>query len=362
LLAALNVEHGDAGKNMDEDEKKATLSEISKKSKRRVHYQKFVKGKDSSNYSADDLGCILGTKSDKLKSKSEPSSPQAESEEETVEEDDHKFVQRGCSSDYFASKMAALKAQGKFTDIPTWTEAKPNPRNLGLGADKANSKASEDNKKGEDTNVEKKKSKKKKREEERDEEVVTEEPVVKVKKKKSKKDKQEKDIEAETAVEDSLDRDGEESAKKKKKSKKSKRKEEVLEVVEDIPAEVEVAKKKKTKKSKKEKVMEVEEVKTVEEDSGCENEESKSKKTKKGKKEKVKEKKPTYSDEEKENVKKNKRKCDSEENEMPRKKSKKNKEKPTATNDTTLTENPPQIGFQGSNLLAIPGYGSNSTK
>jgi len=364
LLAALNVEHGDAGKNMDEDEKKATLSEISKKSKRRVHYQKFVKGKDSSNYSADDLGCILGTKSDKLKSKSEPSSPKAESEDETVEENDKNFVQRGSYTDYFASKMAALKAQGKFTDIPAWTEAKPNPRNLGLGADKANSKASDDNQKGEDTNVEKKKSKKKKREEERDEEVVTEEPVVKVKKKKSKKDRQEKDIEAVTAVEDSLDRDSEESAKKKKKSKKSKskRKEEVLEVVEDIPAEVEVAKKKKTKKSKKEKVMEVEEVKSVEEDSGCENEESKSKKTKKGKKEKVKEKKPTYSDEEKENVKKNKRKCDSEENEMPRKKSKKTKEKPTDTNDTTLTENPPQIGFQGSNLLAIPGYGSNATK
>jgi len=363
LLAALNVEHGDAGKNMDEDEKKATLSEISKKSKRRVHYQKFVKGKDSSNYSADDLGCILGTKSDKLKSKSEPSSPQAESEEETVEENDKKFVQRGSYTDYFASKMAALKAQGKFTDIPSWTEAKPNPRNLGLGADKANSKASDDNQKSEETNVERKKSKKKKREEERDEEIVTEEPVVKVKKKKSKKDRQEKDIEAVvTAVEDSLVRDIEESAKKKKKSKKSKRKEEVLEVVEDIPAEVEVAKKKKAKKSKKEKVMEVEEVKSVEEDSGCENEESKSKKAKKGKKEKVKEKKPTYSDEEKENVKKNKRKCDSEENEMPRKKSKKNKEKPTDTNDTTLTENPPQIGFEGSNLLAIPGYGSNATK
>ena len=63
---------------MDEAEKKATLSEISKKSKRRVHYQKFVKGKDSSNYSADDLCCILGTKSDKLKSKSESSSPQVE--------------------------------------------------------------------------------------------------------------------------------------------------------------------------------------------------------------------------------------------------------------------------------------------
>ena len=94
MLAALNVEHGDAGKNMDEDEKKATLSEISKKSKRRVHYQKFVKGKDSSNYSADDLGCILGTKSDKLKNKSEPSSPQVELKEVDVKDSNKNFVER----------------------------------------------------------------------------------------------------------------------------------------------------------------------------------------------------------------------------------------------------------------------------
>ena len=50
-----------------------------------------MKGKDSSNYSADDLGCILGTKSDKLKNKSEPSSPQVEPEEE----DDVKDILNG---------------------------------------------------------------------------------------------------------------------------------------------------------------------------------------------------------------------------------------------------------------------------
>merc|ERR1712130_573877 len=194
VLAALNVEHGDAGKNMDEAEKKATLSEISKKSKRRVHYQKFVKGKDSSNYSADDLGCILGTKSDKLKSKSEPSSPQNASEEEddSVEENDKNFVQRGSYTDYFAAKMAALKAQGKFTDIPTWTEAKPNPRNLGLGAEKVDTKV--DIKEGDceevadkQGKVEKKKKEKKKKRAEAENEIVTEELTVKVKKK-SKKD------------------------------------------------------------------------------------------------------------------------------------------------------------------------------
>ena len=148
MLAALNVEHGAAGEGLTEGEKKASLEvvcifslffwklsttwrwehffsyfsleivkkkfssqAISRKSKRRVHYQKFVKvifqtnnqsnkriankqtnrqrnknlvyftiyvvsvaqcsflicqGKDSSNYSAEDMGCILGTKSEKV--------------------------------------------------------------------------------------------------------------------------------------------------------------------------------------------------------------------------------------------------------------------------------------------------------
>jgi len=364
VLAALNVEHGDAGKNMDEAEKKATLSEISKKSKRRVHYQKFVKGKDSSNYSADDLGCILGTKSDKLKGKSEPSSPQNASEEEdSVEENDKNFVQRGSYTDYFAAKMAALKAQGKFTDIPTWTEAKPNPRNLGLGAEKVDPKV--DIKEGdceevtdEQGKVEKKKKEKKKKRAEAQNEIVTDELTVKVKKK-SKKDRQEKmESEAEVTVSDVVNNE-DFLIKKKKKSKKSKRSEEMEETCEEIKenTENEVTKKKKTKKSKKEKVMQEEK---VEEDSGCENEENKSKKTKKGKKEKVKEKKPTYSDEEKENIKKNKRKIDDESLEVPKKKSKKKKNDAESTNTSSKTE--PQIGFKGSNFLSIPGYGSSVSK
>jgi len=358
VLAALNVEHGDAGKNMDEAEKKATLSEISKKSKRRVHYQKFVKGKDSSNYSADDLGCILGTKSDKLKSKSEPSSPQAESEDETAEEKDKKFVQRGSYTDYFAAKMAALKAQGKFTDIPSWTEAKPNPRNLGLGADKVDTKVSEvkvTEPINEQAAVEKKKKSKKKKKEREDaqDEIVAEEPVLTVKKKSKKNRKEKLDFES---IEDNSEA-AEEIVKKKKKSKKNKRTEEVYECTETL-VETEVTKKKKTKKSKKEKVMEEE--KLVDEDSGCENEENKSKKTKKGKKEKVKDKKPTYSDEEKENVKKNKRKGDDEDVQVSKKKSKKNN--CDSENAKTDSNTDSQIGFKGSNFLAIPGYGSSVNK
>jgi len=38
VLAELNVDHGEADKNMDEDVKKATLSKISKKSKRKEEF------------------------------------------------------------------------------------------------------------------------------------------------------------------------------------------------------------------------------------------------------------------------------------------------------------------------------------
>jgi len=133
VLAALNVEHGSAGEGMTETEKKASLEAISRKSKRRVHYQKFVKGKDSSNYSADDLGCILGTKSEKVGAKAKAVEEEAKGVEE---EDNGKFKQAsGSYQDYFAAKMAALKAKGLFKEVPEWKEENTlGGQTLGLGA------------------------------------------------------------------------------------------------------------------------------------------------------------------------------------------------------------------------------------
>merc|ERR1719382_1122132 len=118
---------------MTETEKKASLEAISRKSKRRVHYQKFVKGKDSSNYSADDMGCILGTKSEKVGAKARAVVEEAKG----VEEEDTGKVKQASGSyqDYFAAKMAALKAQGRYKEVPDWKEeaAFGGGQTLGLG-------------------------------------------------------------------------------------------------------------------------------------------------------------------------------------------------------------------------------------
>jgi len=287
VLAALNVEHGEAGKKLNESEKKATLEEISKKSRRRVHYQKFVKGKDSSNYSAVDLGCILGTKKDKVNNESEPSS--CNEHQETSLEENKNFVQSGNYTDYFAKKMAVLKAKGKFRDVPAWTESKNCSNNLGLGAEKTI--ITDENVIGDngEANLEQaatkktKKSKKNKRKLEETDEVEADDK--KWERKKAKKAKKEKSVCNDNALESTQENNVEPTEKKSKKLKK------YSDDNVEVSCQVEEVKKKKAKKSKKvkESVDDIEKVQEV--DSGCENEDSKSKKTKKGKSEKVKDKK-----------------------------------------------------------------------
>jgi len=392
VLAALNIEHGDAGKGLSENEKKANLEELSRKSKRRVHYQKFVRGKDTNNYSVEDLGCILGTKSEKVKSKSAPGSPSikdVDNKDIVIEEDDKKFVQGGSYADYFAKKMAEMKSKGKLSSVPShWTMTSASQRSeepddvqrIGFASNsidedekeseasheepikkKKKSKKSKESKEDEEQNVapeqivqsqenlesedrkKKKKSKKSKKEVEETIDIVVQEEVHPKKKKSKKSKEKEKEIE-EPLIEESIKSSPDEV--KQKKSKKNKKEKKVP--LDDIKEDDEDIKKKKSKKSKKEKV--VEETPMIENDSGCENEDTKYKKAKKVKKEKTKEKKTTYSDEEKENRKK--RKSETEEEASPTKKLKTTEENGNSTKFA---------GFKGSNLLTISGYGTNES-
>jgi len=361
VLAALNVEHGEIGKKLNESEKRATLEEISKKSKRRVHYQKFVKGKDSSNYSSVDLGCILGTKKDQVKNESEPSSPGSKHQETSLEENKN-FVQSGNYTDYFAKKMAELKARGKFTEVPTWTESKSCSKSLGLGAGKTvitDETIIDDieSTNPEEANLEhadlKKKKKMKKREREREEiEVEIEDKNREMKKhKKAKKDKSAcNDITLNSEQENNIKPTEKKSGTGKRSSDNTV----------EVSGQVEEGKKKKKKKSKKVKELVEDIEKVVEVDSGCEYENSKSKKTKKGKNKKVKD--------EKEESKKIKKKCKqdhkktkktlSEENgNLDLEESKEVKTTKSASPEDELSNASKKIGFHGSNLLKIPGYG-----
>jgi len=393
VLAALNEAHNGGVENdkpkeaVDEDTEKRSLEKASKKSKKRVHYHKFTRGKDLANYSANDLGSILGTNSAKRnpKAESEPATPEQEESEEDTVKDDKFTVQKSSVQEYFAKKMAELKAKGKQVLLPE--EYHPivkvsNAKKFDDNGDIVDKKSGDDEKmEGEDPSDEavvkkKKKSKKEKKvgdscdaveDIEGTEDVQVE---LKKKKKKSKKNKELKDssngetdfseeisknpcdmaVEITESSQDTL-----EASKKKDKVAEEEVKEESSSTDQEDSSQKK-KKKKKTKKSKKDKNDEETTPDELQNDSGCEQTEQKARKKKREKKKRDK---ISPHDDDYEPSKRKSSEDNLDEEEPSRKKSKKEKKQNSEDPNNPLPSSYQELpGFKGSNILALPGYGT----
>lgn len=118
LLKNLNGENSQKEGNGNEEEsqieavnKIKSLEEKSKKSKSRVHYQKFTRGKDLSRYSEKDLANIFGKKSlhESYKIEKEDESSSGSTPEPVDYVEDSKMINTGVSiTDYFKNKRQNL--------------------------------------------------------------------------------------------------------------------------------------------------------------------------------------------------------------------------------------------------------------
>ncbi|CAO4363848.1 unnamed protein product [Caenorhabditis nigoni] len=125
LLAALNKNKEEKTEDQTEEEREKAAEKISielksKSIRRRIHYQKFTRAKDTTNYSDSHKKGILGygrLKSDATPSEdvTEKAAPEVQTEKSTDSGDEKKEGNNTVSTlsvgDYFAAKMAALKAK-----------------------------------------------------------------------------------------------------------------------------------------------------------------------------------------------------------------------------------------------------------
>uniref|UniRef100_A0A0K2UC25 PIN2/TERF1 interacting, telomerase inhibitor 1 [Xenopus laevis] n=1 Tax=Lepeophtheirus salmonis TaxID=72036 RepID=A0A0K2UC25_LEPSM len=110
-LEETEVPNKEDGKKTDDTQ---SLEYKSKNTKKRIHYHKFTRSKDTSSYSSSDLNSILGSevvaKKKKQKVEEDKEAQLKNNEEAKVEKCDNGLlvIKGGSINDYFAKKMAEL--------------------------------------------------------------------------------------------------------------------------------------------------------------------------------------------------------------------------------------------------------------
>ncbi|XP_037715486.1 G patch domain-containing protein 4 isoform X1 [Drosophila subpulchrella] len=225
-------------KKLKENTSGMSLEERSKQSRARVHYKKFTRGKDLSQYSEKDLANIFGKKATDDIDAPAPVVALEEPKEEKIVDANFAGVQTvstGLSvSDYFKQKMEAMKNRlmkgGEDSSTKDQDDTKAN-----VHEEKLEETATEN---GQESSKKKKKKKDKERNVEppvAEEEI--EQSAPKTKKKKSKRSSQDETEPTETlCVEEKLvdiDESNPQKQKKKKKSKHQENTEDVTEIIEE---------------------------------------------------------------------------------------------------------------------------------